>query len=521
MILCVWKSIKGGSIMATHKGVTLIDKAHKNGPWQIRIKRKLPSGKEVDIKRRISKTGKPFEKAEDAYNEMCEIWEQLVKEDGGNSAGAKKTIGQIYEEFKNSKVACSKSLGTLRKHDSVWRNHIADEFADRKINSVKTSEINAFLTDKYRNGVRKDGSKLSYGYVESFVKFFYLIYGYAQSCDYISISHYNKMFENDNTKIKMPERRPSDKKKEVPDTYSEEQLAVIKQCLSEGDAELLPAFYIARYTGMRVGEVFGLRWSDVDFKNKKICVKRQMFYENGIYELAEVKTKNSIREILMPDVLYRFLNDFRKRQIKQQANYGLRYRDVGKVIDTVENREVTDDEKDFINRRKDGKLLTPNDIKQYGKVLKAQNINFHFHTLRHTYATDCASHNMSELMLMEMMGHEKIDTTKQYYINTRNEKLIETTFTKLNEAMKPIAEPTVGYAVSEMLDDVLTQIPNSSTIGVDEYKAIMSALSQDVPDIGSGKYLLEPVVLSEEVDDGVIAKKYLTNGTAILVKEKR
>ena len=505
-----------------YPGVSLVDKKKKNGPWFFRIKRTLPSGKSVDMKRKLNKLGMPFDKAEDAYHEMCEVWEELVKTDGGYRAGTKKkTVGQVFEEFKSSKEASTKATGTIRKHNSVWENHIKAEFEKRGINSVTTGEINAFLADKYKNGERSDGKRLSYEYIESFVKFFYLVYGYAQSKGYISLTKYNTMFENNNTKIKMPDRRPSDKKKTEPETYTEEQLAEIKAVLSEDDGLLLPAFYIARYTGMRVSEVFALRWTDVNFKEKRIHVRRQLAYENGIYELMDVKTKHSVRDILMPDELLRFLQDFRKKQLKEKAEYGLRYRDVGKVIDTVDNKELSDSEKDFINRRKDGKLVTQNDVKKYAKILSSKGIQFHFHALRHTYATDCAAHNMSELMLMEMMGHEKIDTTKQYYINTRNEKLVETTFFTLNEAMKPISDPTVGYAASQMLDEALAQIPTSGDLGDDEYRVALKALSRAVPDIASGKYTLEPLALDIPDEDGAVAKTFLPDGTVLVVKENK
>ena len=72
---------------------------------------------------------------------------------------------------------------------------------------------------------------------------------------------------------------------------------------------------------------------------------------------------------------------------------------------------------DFINRRTNGELLTVNSMKYWSKKIKSDTgIEFKFHNLRHTYATNCAFNNVNMLLLMQMLGHKKLDTTKAYYM---------------------------------------------------------------------------------------------------------
>ena len=97
--------------------------------------------------------------------------------------------------------------------------------------------------------------------------------------------------------------------------------------------------------------------------------------------------------------------------------------------------EIT--EGDFINRKANGELLTVNSMKYWSKKIKAElGWDFKFHNLRHTYASNCAANNMNLQMLMEMMGHKKLETTKKYYISTNNPDLIKRTVDLLNTIYK-------------------------------------------------------------------------------------
>ena len=73
-------------------------------------------------------------------------------------------------------------------------------------------------------------------------------------------------------------------------------------------------------------------------------------------------------------------------------------------------------------------------ITKFVKQLKEkENIDFLYHNLRHTYATNCALNNVNLQWLMSALGHKKIETTRRYYINADNETLRKKTLRIIDE----------------------------------------------------------------------------------------
>lgn len=73
---------------------------------------------------------------------------------------------------------------------------------------------------------------------------------------------------------------------------------------------------------------------------------------------------------------------------------------------------------DFINRKENGELLTPNSIKYYSKKIKNETSvsDFKFHSLRKTNLTELAAMGTPAHVLMKHAGHKKITTTMNYYL---------------------------------------------------------------------------------------------------------
>ena len=71
-------------------------------------------------------------------------------------------------------------------------------------------------------------------------------------------------------------------------------------------------------------------------------------------------------------------------------------------------------------------------MKYWAKNIKEEEkIEFRYHNLRHTYASTCAFNNVNMMILMEMLSHKKLETTKKYYINLL---LIRDKYHKLRKA---------------------------------------------------------------------------------------
>lgn len=81
-------------------------------------------------------------------------------------------------------------------------------------------------------------------------------------------------------------------------------------------------YEIALFTGMRSGELRGLRWEDVNFQEREIHVACTLTYQNGAYHLETPKTQTSDRIIPMMENVYELLKQQRKEQLKTRLSMG-------------------------------------------------------------------------------------------------------------------------------------------------------------------------------------------------------
>ena len=414
-----------------YMGVSPLNKAKTT--WQYRIKITLPNGDKFDTTGRRDAEGKPFTTAESAYKAKLEhetrIRSGIEKRPEKKS---KTTLKAIYEHYISSAEAKSKAPATIAKQESMWNNHILEKFGDKELKEITLADLQNYLHELY---TEKD---YEYSYVKGFLRFFYLLWGYAYRLDKVDYERYIKMFVDKKTRLTMPKMTQADfEESEGPiETYNDYQIYQMEELFQSEDGNLLTAFYLGLYCGLRISEVFAVRWRCIDWANGTITINRQMHYEGGVLKLCAVKTLTSVRNVYMPKVLQNYLYDLYNKQQEEKAKLGRAYRNTERVFDTVRNEEIN--EGDFVNRKSNGELLTVNSMKYWSNKIKNDLcIDFKFHKLRHTFASNCAANNMNLQMLMELMGHKKIQTTQRYYLSTENGELVKRTKNLLNEIYQP------------------------------------------------------------------------------------
>lgn len=89
-------------------------------------------------------------------------------------------------------------------------------------------------------------------------------------------------------------------KKEV-DFYQPEQIEEIKKAFDKEQLRWRVFGYMLIYTGARRGEILGLHWTDIDFENRQVCLRRNVLYNNkdGVY-VDTLKNESSVRLLYLP-----------------------------------------------------------------------------------------------------------------------------------------------------------------------------------------------------------------------------
>lgn len=183
--------------------------------------------------------------------------------------------------------------------------------------------------------------------------------------------------------------------------------------------ELGVLFLVALSTGLRLGEILGLKWYDIDFNSGTLTVNRTLQRvteidrdgnrESKIIEQLP-KTKNSIRTVPIPQNILSRLKDYRVEQNKNRLKLGEAYLNSNYV---------------FCNN-----LGYPIDDKRPARNLKSilTKLNIEpikFHGLRHTYATRLFEANVPPKTVQVLMGHYDISITMDIYTHVMEDTKLE------------------------------------------------------------------------------------------------
>lgn len=157
-------------------------------------------------------------------------------------------------------------------------------------------------------------------------------------------------------------------------------------------------------TGMRRGEVCGLKWDNVNLENKVIYIKKQLQKIDGNLQLVHPKTKGSIRKIVLLDYIIPILKNERKKQLENKLLLGKEYKNENFVYQQVDGSPY------------DPEYVTRNFNRIINKVSKELNIKrIRFHDLRHTHATLLLKAGVNPKIVSERLGHSNISITLDTY----------------------------------------------------------------------------------------------------------
>ena len=283
------------------------------------------------------------------------------------------TVGKVYQEWLNAVVNRVKE-STLVNYQNKFEKHILPEFGDVPCADLTAGRINTFINKKLADG-------LSASYVRDIFTVFKTMLKYAQE-------EYGFRLSLKNVVLPKAERKQVEK---ICDTEQKKLVSYLKANMS------LTAFGIllSLFMGLRIGELCGLKWEDVDFQNKILHIRRtvqRISSANGNRKtkivISAPKSATSFREIAIPDMLMEYFEMFRS-----EADH-------------------------FILSGTD-KPVEPRTMQyRYKKILQSAEVEDHnFHKLRHTFATNSAEKGFNVKALSAVLGHSSVTLTLNRYIH--------------------------------------------------------------------------------------------------------
>ncbi len=204
--------------------------------------------------------------------------------------------------------------------------------------------------------------------------------------------------EEHNTKLNIKKMSlPKMNKKEIQILSNKEKQKLEKYCIEQNSLKSL-GILICLNTGLRIGEVCALRWENIDFESKKIHIEKTI---ERIYSKEENKTIviidtpksiTSVRTIPINSKLYNILKQIRGKSKKT----------------------------DFVLAGSSEHYVVPRNYQYHFKeILKRSKVKkYKFHTLRHTFATNCIEAGMDIKSLSEILGHADVSITLNIYVHS-------------------------------------------------------------------------------------------------------
>ena len=289
---------------------------------------------------------------------------------------------ETFTSYRNIIQKCKKVIDPNTKMIAVTRQMLVDVFLSYTYNSIRQNAYRvisaAFKVALRKNIIAVDPS--------------------------VSAKEYVKKIKKDEDALMHKKRNRS---------FTKDELNLILHKCRETDPDLYLLLLFSAATGVRISEARAVCFSDIDYENKTVTISRQLgrgFNDQGMdpqlvaRQFLPLKTKNAYRTIPLPDFLLdELILQEQKCKLKKQ-NDELYLKDVDFVFTTDHGYPLS----------RGGTIP-----KKFKKLLTLCGIDaslYHWHDLRHTYAT--LLRNENQKALAKIMGHRNYDFTERVYVDT-------------------------------------------------------------------------------------------------------
>ena len=316
--------------------------------------------------------------------------------------GKSLKFSEFTEIWKRDYGSKELAPSTYKRYCRMLETRLLPYFGHFYINKIKPTDIMKFydLLEKDTQLVRKKGNNGSKTKKplsgKTILEHHRLLRAMLHKAVYWQLIVANPAERVQPPKARKPKRR----------SYDDEQTKILLEnleLLSIEDTKYKVAIILTVFTGVRLGELMGLEWPDVDFKNGIISINRSSQYlaDMGVFTKVP-KTESSIREIAIPEFIISLLEEYKLWYEEQKSIYGELW---------------TNSDRLFV--QSDGKPMHPSTISKwfvkYVGQIGLPVINFH--GLRHTNASLLVAQNVDIAVVSARLGYAQISTTLDFYVH--------------------------------------------------------------------------------------------------------
>lgn len=349
-------------------------------------------------------------------DKLREYEEQVIvdRHDGIKTDVKALSVNDVFDLWCNLKRGVKDS--TMKNYIYMYEMFVRPTFGKKRLVTVKKSDVRGFYNRL------ADEKILKISTIDGIHNVLHQVFQVAVDDEYIR----NNPTDNMLKELKQAHCMDSEKRKAL--TMEEEKIFLEYLMQKPKYRHWYPVFYIMANTGMRVGEITGLRWRDIDFDEGLISVNHTFVYYNHrdehgcYYSINTPKTKAGERTIPMTDQV--------KNAFQMEREY---QEEVG--ISSIDRIDGYDD---FVFVNRFGMVQSQSTLNKAikrimrdcnGKILdnavpgKEPTLlpDFSCHSLRHTFATRLCESGTNIKVIQDVLGHADVSTTMNIYVDVTNE----------------------------------------------------------------------------------------------------
>jgi prophage lambdaBa04, site-specific recombinase, phage integrase family protein len=304
---------------------------------------------------------------------------------------------------------------TLENYKKKIRLYIKPKLGKYMLSSLSFAVLQDFINDIFNQGFSRNTLTVIKGILSNSLSYAVEPLHYLQSSPM--------------TYVKLPSTRakPAIPSRSEPHIYiSKDMINKIFERFPEGSSAHIPLM-LGYKCGLRLGEAFGVMWSDIDFIKCTLTINRQVQWQGGSKEhgkgywyFSEPKY-NAFRTIALDSSLIELLEREKQRQERAAEYYADKYIH---LFEGDNSRELNTDGKGVeiypICRRENGEYIQSRVMQHTSMIIHTQLgcEDFDYHSLRHTHATNLDEAGANPKYVQARLGHKNIQVTMQIYQHT-------------------------------------------------------------------------------------------------------